>query len=302
MSTSNVLVNDTVKLKVKFLDQDINGNQVEATMSSVNVKIVNSKEEEIVNTLATAVSGSLSEYYYNFTPTIAGAYAVTFTGITAGSPSKTIVSRTNIYASTSTTEYKPTVTLRADETILFAPDLYPLYLDPEELLSIFPDASLIEIGEMIYHYSLEIKEIYGLGDDVDGSTLPFTILEYIKAAAACELSRTYGFGGDDELSLKLGDLEITNRSAPRQVATRSNATTWCQIAASLRREVLAKKVSMKGVMPKGYPSIRTRTSGKRVDPQTGKMVYLSDIELMGPGRTVSVKDEPEFDRGLRQYD
>jgi hypothetical protein len=77
MSTSNVLVNDTVKLKVKFLDQDINGNQVEATMSSVNVKIVNSSEETIVNTLATLLSGS--EYFYNFTPTAAGAYAVTFT-------------------------------------------------------------------------------------------------------------------------------------------------------------------------------------------------------------------------------
>lgn len=300
MSSSNVLVNDTVKLKVKFLDQDINGNQVEATMSSVNVKIVNSNEETIINTLATLLSGS--EYFYNFTPTLPGAYAVTFTGITATTPSKTIVSRTNIYASTSTAEYKPTATLRADETIVFAPDLQPLYLDPEELLSVFPDASLIEMGEMIYHYSLEIKEIYGLGDDVDGSTLPFTILEYIKAAAACELSRTYGFGGDDELSLKLADLEITNRSAPRQVATRSNATTWCQIAASLRREVLAKKVSMKGVMPKGLPTAKTRTSGRRVDSQTGKLVYLSDLELYGPGRTVSAKDEPTFDRDLRQYD
>lgn len=70
MSTSNVLVNDTVKLKVKFLDQDISGNQVEAAMSSVNVKIVNSKEEEIVNTLATATPGSTSEYFYNFTPTL----------------------------------------------------------------------------------------------------------------------------------------------------------------------------------------------------------------------------------------
>jgi len=300
MSNSNVLVNDTVKLKVKFLDQDINGNQVEALMNLVNIKIVNSSEQTIVNTTATLLSGS--EYFYNFTPTVPGAYAVTFTGSTNSTPSKTIVSRTNIYASTSTTEHRPTVTLRADERILFAPDLAPLYLDPEELVLIFPDASLIEIGEMIYHYSLEIKELYDLSDTIDGSTLPFTILEYIKAAAACELSRTYGFGGDDEHSLKLGDLEITNRSAPREVATRSNATTWCQIAASLRREVLAKKVSMKGVMPKGFPSSKTRTSGKRIDPLTGKYVYLSDVELYGPGRTVSVKDEPNFDRDLRQYD
>lgn len=161
---------------------------------------------------------------------------------------------------------------------------------------------MIEIGEMIYHYSLEIKEIYSLNDDIDGSTLPFTILEYIKAAAACELSRTYGFGGDDELSLKLADLEITNRSAPRQVATRSNATTWCQIAASLRREVLAKKVSMKGVMPKGFPNAKIKTSGRRVDSQTGKLVYLSDLDLYGPGRSFAAKDEPTFDRDLRQYD
>lgn len=70
MSTSNVLVNDTVKLKVKFLDQDINGNQVNASMNAVSVKIVNSKEEEIVNTLAIASPGSTSEYFYNFTPTV----------------------------------------------------------------------------------------------------------------------------------------------------------------------------------------------------------------------------------------
>lgn len=300
MSSSNILVNDTVRLKVKFLDQDSNGGQVQASMSTVAVQIVNSSEQTIVSTTATLLSGS--EYYYNFTPTLPGAYAVTFTGLTSSTPVKTIVSRTNIYANTSTTEYKPTVTLRADETILFAPDLEPLYLDPEELVLIFPDASLIEIGEMIHHYSLEVKEIYTLEDHIDGSTLPFTILEYIKAASACELSRTYGFGGDDELSLKLADLEITNRSAPRQVATRSNATTWCQIAASLRREVLARKVSIKGVMPKGFPGSKSRTSGRRIDSQTGKLVYLSDIDLYGPGKNVSIKDQPNFDRDLKQYD
>lgn len=300
MSTSNVLVNDTVKLKVKFLDQGANEAQVESTMSYVSVKIVDSREVTVIDTTATAISGS--EYFYNFTPTQPGAYAVTFTGLTSSSPARTIVSRTTIYANTTTSEYKPSVRLGADETILFAPDLSPLYLDPEELIAVFPDASLIEIGEMIYHYSLEIKELYKLENNIDGSTLPFTILEYIKAAAACELSRTYGFGGDDELSIKLADLEITNRSAPRQVATRSNATTWCQIAASLRREVLAKKVSMRGVMPKGFPDNGVKAYGKRVDPQTGKYVNLSDTELYGPGRTVHHAEKPSFDRGLRQYD
>lgn len=298
MSVSNVLVNDSVRLKVKFLDQGENGEQVEADIVSVQVLIKNSDEEIIVNTSASFLSGS--EYYYDFTPIEPDTYSVTFTGNTSAGNS--IVSRLTLYANTTTTEYKPTVTLRADETIIFAPDLSPLYLDPEELVAVFPDASLIEIGEMIYRYSLEVKEMYGLQDDVDGSTLPFVILEYIKAAAACELSRTYGFGGDDELSLKLADLEITNRSAPRNIATRSNATTWCQIAASLRREVLAKKVSMKGVLPKNLPNKKMSSSNKMVDPQTGRFIYLSDRELYGPGRKPIDQDDPMPDRGLRQYD
>jgi hypothetical protein len=208
-----------------------------------------------------------------------------------------------LYVSSPEDDYRPTITLREDEVISFAADLNPLYLDPEELIAIFPDATLLEIGELIHHYSSEIKEMYAIQDDNINPVLPFTVLEYIKAASACELSRTYGFGGDDELSLKLADLEITNRSQPRSVATRSNATTWCQIAASLRREILAKRVSMRGVVPKGLPNKRLHANYKTLDPQTGKLIYLSDKELYGPGRTVPIEsDDPMPDRGLRQYD
>jgi len=299
MALNNVLVNDTVKIKVKFLDQDSSGNQVDANMTSVKVTIVDINETPIVNN-ANATSTSVSEWFYPFVPTVAGAYSVTFTGTTSSSPPKTITSQTNIYANNNATDYKPTVTLRADETILFAPDVLPLYLDPEELLPIFPEASLIEIGEMIYHHSLEIKEMYKLKDDVDPLTLPFVVLEYIKAAAACDLSRTYGFGGDDELSLKLGDLEVVNRSAPRQIATRSNATTWCQIAASLRREVIAKKVSMKGVLPKGIPDKKISLTER--DPGTGKRIYLTSKDMYSIGSSYITQDDTLVDRRLRQYD
>ncbi|CAB4143311.1 hypothetical protein UFOVP784_112 [uncultured Caudovirales phage] len=299
MTLNNVLVNDTVKIKVKFLDQDSDGNQVEANMASVTVTIVDVNETPIVNA-ASATSTSASEWYYPFVPTVAGAYSVRFTGITNGSPPKTITSQTNIYANNNSTDYRPSVTLRSDETILFAPDVSPLYLDPEELLPIFPEASLIEIGEVIYHHSLEIQEMYKLGADVDPLSLPFVVLEYIKAAAACDLSRTYGFGGDDELSLKLGDLEIVNRSAPRQIASRSNATTWCQIAASLRREVIAKKVSMRGVQPKGLPN-RKITLTER-DPGTGKRVYLISKDVHSIGRAYVSDETNDVDRRLRQYD
>jgi len=299
MTLNNVLVNDTVKIKVKFLDQDSDGNQVEASMSSVTVTIVDINETPIVNQ-ANATSTSASEWYYPFVPTVAGAYSVRFTGTTSGNPPKTITSQTNIYANDNATDYKPTVTLRSDETILFAPDVSPLYLDPEELLPIFPEASLIEIGEMIYHHSLEIKEMYKLEDDIDPLTLPFVVLDYIKAAAACDLSRTYGFGGDDELSLKLGDLEVVNRSAPRQIATRSNATTWCQIAASLRREVIAKKVSMKGVLPRGLPKRKVTLTER--DPGTGKRIYLISKDMYSVGRAYVAQDDTTNDRRLRQYD
>ena len=300
MTVGNVLVNDTVRIKVKFVDIDPStGNQVDVYPISVGVKIYDADEVEIIST--TATSQTASEFYYDYTPSEAGQYKVTFVGTLANNNFITVTQQ--LYVSTSTEEYRPTVTLRADEIIAFAPDIEPLYLDPEELKAIFPEASLLEIGELIHHYSLEIKEMYAIQDDNTNPVLPFTVLEYIKAAAACELSRTYGFGGDDELSIKFADLEVTNRSAPRNVATRSNATTWCQIAASLRREILAKKVSMRGVVPKGLPNKRLHANYKTLDPQTGKLIYLSDKELYGPGRTVPIESEdPIPDRGLRQYD
>lgn len=292
------MVNTNVRLKVVFFDQGEDGSQVQANIVSVNVLIKDSNGTTIVNAAATLLSGS--EYYYDFTPTQAGTYSVKFTGTT--DTGNSLISELSLYANDYTSEYRPTVTLRADEQIFFAPDVQPLYLDPEELISIFPDATLMEVGEMVYRYSLEVKEIYGLQGNEDGSTLPFVLLDYIKAAAACELSRTYGFGGDDEMSITLADLQVTNRSAPRAIATRSSATTWCQIAASLRREVLAKKVSMRGVQPKGLPNRRVATSGRSLDPQTGRLIYLSDKELYGPGRKPVEQDDPMPDRGLRQYD
>jgi len=298
--SKNVLVNDTVRIKVKFIDTDsVTGDQQDVEPVSVFVTITNSSDQDVVYTSAT--QSTASEYYYDFTPSLPDQYSVVFSGIMQDDTRITVSQQ--LYVSSPEDDYRPTITLREDEVISFAADLNPLYLDPEELIAIFPDATLLEIGELIHHYSSEIKEMYAIQDDNINPVLPFTVLEYIKAASACELSRTYGFGGDDELSLKLADLEITNRSQPRSVATRSNATTWCQIAASLRREILAKRVSMRGVVPKGLPNKRLHANYKTLDPQTGKLIYLSDKELYGPGRTVPIEsDDPMPDRGLRQYD
>lgn len=296
---NSVFVNDTVRIKVKFVDINSNtGQQVNVSPVSVAVLVQDAQDNIIVNTTATSLTSS--EYYYDFTPANPGQYEVTFTGIL--SDNTQIVVKQNLYVSDSDTDYRPSVTLKSEEIITFAADVDPLYIDPEELLSFFPDASLLEIGELIHHYSIEIKNIFNLEDIDNGSELNFTIQEYIKAATCCELSRTYGFGGDDELSLKLADLSITNRSNPRQSVNRGNATTWCQIAAALRKEIMAKRVGMRAVVPKGLPAEKITNAGKNIDPETGAIIYLSDRELYGKGLRKTTKDDPMPTRGLRKYD
>ena len=297
--SNSVLVNDTVRIKVKFFDTDsITGEQVEVSPVSVTVIIEDSTDATVVNASASQLTPS--EYYYDFIPLIAGQYSVTFNGLLVNTSQ--IMVKQVLYVSDPDSEYKPSITLKSDETIIFAADVSPLYIDPEEILSYFPDASLLEVGELIHHYSLEVKEIFNYLDSEDGSGLSFTAIEYIKASACCELSRTYGFGGDDELSIKLADLSITNRSNPRNSVNRGNATTWCQIAAALRKEIVTLKVGMRSVTPKGLPSQKIPTAGKNVDPQTGAIIYLSDRELYGPGRKATSKDDPMPTRELRRYD
>lgn len=296
MTQNNVQVNDTVRVKVKFVDIDnTTGLQIEVNPTSVSVTIKNSDGDTLFST--TAVSLTPSTWYYDFTPTVADTYDIKFVGVLVNA--NTIVVQQKLYVSSLQEEYRPTITLKSDEIITFAPDIKPLYLDPESLLPYFPDATLLEIGEIIYNYSLEVKSLYKILDEEDGSTLSFIALEYIKAATACELSRTYGFGGDDEVSLRLGDFNVTNRSMPRNVVTRDNATTWCQIATALRKELLAGKVGPKKFVPKGLP---TQSTGTNVDPLTGKTIYLSDRELYGPGTTIISSDDPMPKRGLKSYD
>jgi hypothetical protein len=295
---ASIYVNDTVRFRVKFIDVDASGNEIEVEPVSVLFKLFDSNNNLILSTTPTA--HSRSEYYYEYTPTTAGTYKVTFIGILNGN--KTINVNQQVYVSTPEEDYKPTIFLKEDEIIVFASDLEPLYVDPEELIPYFPDAPLLEIGEFVHIYSQEIKDIFGLLDEEDGSNVTFTMLEYIKSATACELSRVYGGGGDDELSVRLGDLSITNKNLPRATLSRTNATTWCQIANVLRKEILAQKVGIRAVQPKGLPTMPTISSGRAVDPYTGSTVYLSDKDIYGPNALVAPKENPIPERGLRKHD
>jgi hypothetical protein len=322
MTNSNVLVNDTVRIKVKFVDKDpLTGSQTEVSPLSVSVTIFDSNNVPVSPTPTSAVQITSSQYYYDFIPNLAGEYKVTFVGTLPDS--KNITVNQALYVSTPTEEYKPTITLKADESISFAPDISPLYLDPEVIKTYFPDASLLEIGELIYSYSYEVNEIFNLTNAIvnlpEGETgisylsntgvSTFTILEYIKASVLCQLTKIYGFGSDDELSLELADLKITNRNTPRANINRSNATTWCQISAALRKEILTKKVGLRGVLPKGLPIKSIIPSGGSLDPEIGGLIYINDTtaygsrDLFRPGTNTDIDPEdPMPDRNIKRYD
>ena len=123
MTTSSVLVNDTVRIKVKFIDINAStGEQIAVSPNSVTVEIKKTDDTVVVSTAPTALTSS--EYYYDFTPTSADTYKIKFFGYMPGGT--TITVNQQLYVSTSSDEYKPTITLKADEVMTFAPNVTPL--------------------------------------------------------------------------------------------------------------------------------------------------------------------------------
>jgi len=299
MTTSTVLVNDTVRIKVKFVDINAStGQQVLVSPAAVLVTIKKSDETVVVSVAPIAITSS--EYYYDFTPTVADTYKIKFIGSMSNGTQITV--NQQLYVSTSSDEYKPTITLKAEEIITFAPDVAPLYLSPEEVLPLFPEASLIEIGELIHFHSLEVESIYKIKNTYKAENLAHAAIEYIKAAVACDLSKMYNYGGDDDVSVTLADLTVTARNFPRTFIYRGNAVTWCQIAAVLRQEMLSAKTGPKGIQPKGLPSFEILSPGKFVDPDTHMDVWLTDRDLYGASRRAALQTNPMPDRDIRRYD
>lgn len=290
MSINSVLVNDTVRIKVKFIDiNNVTGEQILVNPTTVLVNIIKSNNIQIAT--ATATSLTSSEFYYDFKPTEPDTYKIVFIGVLSDGSSITV--NQQLYVSTPTDEYEPVVKLKSDKIINFSADVDPIYLNPEEMKAYFPEATLLEIAEIIHYHSIEVKNIYNFNDGSNPeSNINHTSLEYIKAATACDLSRTYSYGGDDDVSVQLGDLTVTARNLPRANITRGNAVTWCQIAAALRKEMLAGVTGAKGFQPKNLPSM----------PESTMQRYLTDRDMHG----VTTKIEPLYDpipkRGLRSYD
>lgn len=238
-------INDTVNLVVTFRSWSSGGptpQPEDPQTVTVNVYDMTAATPTL---LITAIPNNLSVgvYSYDWTPTVLGEFEVQFLGEFADGTQDLVREEFSVQ----TEDSIPTtgVSLMSDEVITFAAGLDPLYLEPEELTSIYPDASLVDIAEQIWSASAEVKAFYKLKD---GEEPPFLALEYIKAAAACALSKTYDLESGSELSVRLGDLSVTNRSFPKQSLNRGNATTWCELAIALKKEMQIARIGMKSVV------------------------------------------------------
>lgn len=290
MALTDVLIGDEVRVNITLKYIDETGQLVGVDPDEVRLTVKKDNDTIIIDNQLALTSGD-DVYFYDFTPNEIGEYLSIFTIYILNSPP--FIIQQKIYVSSSSASRRPTATLKNDEIIIFGTELTPLYIDPESLLPLFPDASLLEIGEIVYNFSLEVKTILGLS--ADDAALNFKATEYIRAAVACELSRTYAYGADDNVMLKLGDLTIENRVTPRNSISRDNASSWCQIAAALRKELLANKVRAATMTPKGLPTEYSVT-------QLGRDVYPTDKDIYGQGQEVTSRSDPMPSRKLRNYD
>lgn len=180
----------------------------------------------------TPVRESLGVYKYSWTPSSVGDFYVEFKGTHADS---TIDIVRDLFNVKSVLSGQVEATLGDDQYIHWMTELNPMYLDPEEISNIFPDATNFEIAEYIFIASSEVQEFLELdADDV----VPAKAIEYIKASVLCALSRIYEpHQGSGEV-ITLGDLTVDSKRSPKNYPNRATAVGWCELAYVLRQEMI----------------------------------------------------------------
>lgn len=248
---ATVLVNDTIKITVTFRSWAVDeGTGSLEDPSSVVVKIydTSTNPDTLLDTFgpgAPIIKENTAVYSYSWTPDAVGSYLVQFTATFADNSTDIANQAFSVHSVESATPSTSTENLAGDYIMEFAAGLDPLYLDPEELKEIYPDMSTTDLAEQVYYFSLEVKELLGLGDL---ETPPYIAIEYIKAAAACSISRVNSSATGDEVTMRLGDLSITNRNYTKSNINSGTATTWCELAAALRKEMVAGKSGYRAVV------------------------------------------------------
>lgn len=235
--TVNATVDDTIKLTATFRTWD--DEVEEATIEDpvlVEGYVLDQSEAELDTFTPTKISDGI--YFYDWTPQAVGIYILRMVA-TFADTSEDVVEET-FYVETDSLATGDT--LMVDTEIKFAGILTPLCINPDELLQIFPDATELDVAEALWRASTEAHSVLGLPSDTECPT-SIVALDFIKASAACELSRVFELGDGNEQSMVLGDFSVTYRSFPKSSVNRGNATTWCELAAALRNEMIYKATS-----------------------------------------------------------
>jgi len=235
---TNIILGSTLRVQVSF--QEWQDPDLILPYTEVYVQLLSSDQNLIAEYYPEELAPGV--YFIDWTPEELGSFYIRFTAGPFNVEEGDNVHRTVIENFTVTEEKDNKVHLNEDQEIVFTTELYPLFADPDEFMTFYPDASRVEIMETIYRFSREVDKIF------KGREPSFTAYEYIRAAVLCSLSKVHDYFAGDVESLTLGDLKVASQSYPRQQITRANAATWCELAAALRQDMIRGEGNMKAVV------------------------------------------------------
>lgn len=239
----NAILGGIVRIRVSFHDwaaiDDDGGALVDPASVTGSIK-----DSDLVTLSSfTPIRESLGVFYYDWTPNALGDFYVEFLGVYEDD-SEDVIRDLFTVTTTSTSEGGQSEQSLGDNQYLnWMTELSPAYIDPDEVLAVYPDAYPLEALEFIGMFSNEVKDLLGLQDDEDP---PFIALEYIRAATLCSLSRLYDVSSGDGDLLTLGDLTIQQGRSSGRIANTANAKTWCELAYALRNQ-LYRAASLTGI-------------------------------------------------------
>lgn len=250
-------VGDSIRLQVTFRSwsETPETSEIEDP-ASVTFEVYNDAASPTLVLSATPTKVSDGIYYYIWTPTEEGTYSTIFTGTFDDASTDIVTTEFVITEDSPTTSTSSGEALGEDYEILLAGVIDPLYISPDEILPHFPEASAAYIAEIIYKYSYQAKAILNLSDDEE--TIPWIVMEWVAAQTACDLSRegNWGDGLGGISSVQLGDLSVrSGLGFAKGKITRDNATSWCELAGVLYKELLHYSASPKAfVRGSDYPN------------------------------------------------
>jgi hypothetical protein len=259
-------LNDTVRVRVTFFTWNTETNQNDPDdPTSVEVRLYDTSTtpDTLLDTFTPEVTDIYATYLYAWTPDQLGSFDLRFFALFADGSIDVAYNPFTVYETPSEAS-STSVPLGEDFVFVFSAGFDPLYVDPEELFGVYPEATGVEIAEQIYIASLEVKDFLERPPQMELTALA---IDYVKASAACALSRTYDpvSAGGGALLVSLGDLQVQTggKSSSLRDLNRGNAGTWCELAALLRKELMRSKTGMRAtqrgsVYPNPIPIRRIR--------------------------------------------